>query len=366
MKSQVSLMLDSGAFGAWKRGLTLDIDKYIQFIKDNRNCISTYVSLDVIPGSMGQMSKTQSDFEKAASVSQKNHLYMRKKGLAPIPVFHQGEDFKWLKTMLADGELYIGISPALTSPINIQRGWYDQVYTMLTDSKGRPIVKTHGFGVTNINFLKKYPFFTADSTTWAIMPSYGRVLIPKLVKGKWSYLNYDSIILSDILVSDTNRFEARGKEEQDHIIQYLETQVGVSMFEARNDPEARRFAVLHFFRNFQDQVGEVRFEARKGSFTTHIHDRKFVEIKHPTIIFATGTHSNLMNETLNRAKVWNRLLSYFELQAKPREYLVKYVKDGVWKPSRKARPKQTWDGRYRKFRQMKLLEKHRKAQDIDK
>ena len=359
MPNKINLMCDSGAFGAWKRGLTLDIDKYIDYIQKNLTNISSYVSLDTIPGSREKM--TFHDMEPSAKASHKNHLYMREKGLSPIPVFHQGENFKWLDIMLQDGETYVGISPSLTSPVPVQKNWYNEVFTYLTDSEGRPIVKTHGFGATNINFLKQFPFFTADSTTWALMPSYGRIMVPRRHNGKWDYLNPETVILSDVIVEDINRFEARGKEEQNNIIDYLENEVGVDMFEARNNPETRRFCVLQFFRKFEACVGEVRFQNKKGLFQNLAHDRKGITIKHPTIIFATGTHSNLMNETMNRAKVWNRLLSYFELQFRDPDFLTKYVRDGCWRGKRNTNPKQNWDGKYRKFRTLKLIERHKRG-----
>ena len=40
------IMLDSGAFSAWNAGKQIDIDKYIEFIRDNN--IDVYFNLDVI------------------------------------------------------------------------------------------------------------------------------------------------------------------------------------------------------------------------------------------------------------------------------------------------------------------------------
>ena len=35
MKNKVSLFLDSGAFSAWSKNTTIDIEDYISFIKEN-------------------------------------------------------------------------------------------------------------------------------------------------------------------------------------------------------------------------------------------------------------------------------------------------------------------------------------------
>src|ERR1700678_1129246 len=106
---KVRLLLDSGAYGAWRRGKTIDLDTYCDFIEENKNFVTSYVCLDTIPGSFGKMDKGQREIEVSAQLSFENQLKMRKRGLSPIPVFHQGEQFHWLKKMLDNGEPYIGI-----------------------------------------------------------------------------------------------------------------------------------------------------------------------------------------------------------------------------------------------------------------
>ena len=44
----VDVFLDSGAFSAWTRGMEIDIQKYIEFIKQNQDIITVYANLDVI------------------------------------------------------------------------------------------------------------------------------------------------------------------------------------------------------------------------------------------------------------------------------------------------------------------------------
>ena len=83
---------------------------------------------------------------------------MKSKGLKPIPVFHQMEDFKWLYRMLDDGEPYLGISPTKGSDRHEYRRWLDKVFTILTDKDGWPIVKTHG--------LRSYMHSRFSLETW--------------------------------------------------------------------------------------------------------------------------------------------------------------------------------------------------------
>ena len=85
-------MLDSGAFSVWNMGKTIDIYKYIEFIKEND--IEIYFNLDVI----GDVEGTK-----------KNQKIMEDNGLNPIPVFHYGEPFEYLDWLVEQGYTYIGI-----------------------------------------------------------------------------------------------------------------------------------------------------------------------------------------------------------------------------------------------------------------
>ncbi len=44
----VDVFLDSGAFTAWTKRVEIDIQKYIEFIKQNQDVLTVYANLDVI------------------------------------------------------------------------------------------------------------------------------------------------------------------------------------------------------------------------------------------------------------------------------------------------------------------------------
>jgi len=114
MKHQVSLFLDSGAFSLYSKYYNQTIttgqknknfgkyymdktfidyrDQYILFIKENKKFIDHYANLDII----GDASKTY-EMQK----------YLEKQGLSPLPVYHFGEDIKWLNKYIAEGYDYI-------------------------------------------------------------------------------------------------------------------------------------------------------------------------------------------------------------------------------------------------------------------
>ena len=101
----VNLLLDSGAFSAWRQGVRPDLDDYIAFILSNREYLGSYVNMDVIPGSWGCSP------EESAQQSWAHLKYMEEHGLHPDPVFHQGEPIYCLERLIDAGYTRIGISP---------------------------------------------------------------------------------------------------------------------------------------------------------------------------------------------------------------------------------------------------------------
>jgi hypothetical protein len=173
--------LDSGAFSAWSRGMKIDIDEYIAFIKANIERIEVYACLDAIPGAPGR-SATTTEREQAAETTWANYLYMKQEGLDPLPVFHYGEDFKYLERMLEYGCDYIGIGGLVGIPGPNRLAWLDRVFTRITDDRGFPIIKTHGFGMTSVPLIFRYPWWSVDSTTWIKITATGAIYLPALDK----------------------------------------------------------------------------------------------------------------------------------------------------------------------------------------
>ncbi len=140
-------------------------DAYIAYVKKNHKHISAYVNLDVINN---------------AEESYKSLKYMEKRGCTPLPVYHLGNDVKWLERYIKEGYKFIcigGITPNTFSAVKpiLDRIWRD----ILTDSDGMPIVKVHGLAATGYRVLKRYPWWSADSTSWRKLAAYGKILIPR-------------------------------------------------------------------------------------------------------------------------------------------------------------------------------------------
>lgn len=172
-KKRVELFLDSGAFSAWSQGKKIDIQEYIKFIKEHEGLLEVYANLDVI----GSAEKTW-----------ENQMIMEKAGLYPLPVFHYGEDEKWLKRILAKGYEYISLGGMVPISTGDLIHWLDYLFkTYLCDAEGMPIVKVHGFGLTSLRLMLRYPWMSVDSTSWVVTGRMGSIYIPKFRDGKWIY-----------------------------------------------------------------------------------------------------------------------------------------------------------------------------------
>lgn len=184
--SQFRFFLDSGAYSAWTRGTIIDLDEYCAFIKANIEHIDVYANLDVIPGVFGKMA-TEVEREVAAEQGWQNFLYMRSEGLDPIPVYHYGEHVRHLERMLDYGSDYIGIGGLVGVPGPLRMLWLDRIFEMLTNEEGHPLVKTHGFGMTSIPLIFRYPWYSVDSTTWLKITASGAVYLPAMVNDEFVF-----------------------------------------------------------------------------------------------------------------------------------------------------------------------------------
>jgi hypothetical protein len=174
-ESHMRLFVDSGAFTAWSKGTKIDIDEYIKFcheIKakaDASGVPVTFACLDVIAGKKGGDKPTQADVDAASEAGWANYEYMKSKGIQPLMVFHGREKKKWLTRMAEDSD-YVGLSPMKVNTTTDQKiswlSWCFRHLEAMSLSSGKPLTKTHGFGISSPTLLEKFPFYTADSTAW--------------------------------------------------------------------------------------------------------------------------------------------------------------------------------------------------------
>jgi hypothetical protein len=157
LSKQFNIILDSGAFSAWRLGNPIDLAEYCDWLGENMDWVGHSVALDVID---------PLNPEKAAEKSLRNYEYMIKQGLDPIPVVHVGERFEWLHELIKMGASYVGFS---ASSIIDRRGidsWYAHAFNQIVDEAGLPGIRVHAFGEGRVSALLQFPWYSADSTSW--------------------------------------------------------------------------------------------------------------------------------------------------------------------------------------------------------
>lgn len=232
--------IDSGAFSAMTRGIEIDVDDYIEFLNEYDTGVEICCQWDVIPFEMTIKKKIEKeedtqekvqqetpveenteqpneeqqeeveeeeqfeiihlkvDPEESAQKTWDNYWYMRSKLKSPeklLYVFHEGEDYIWLEKALKCDEItYIALGGVAKKPFKVRDKFFETCFEII--SKVKPTVKTHAFGMTNRKLLEKYPFTSADSTSWMYPAKFGTIQW-----GDWQIVN----------ISD------RKKQDEDHV-----------------------------------------------------------------------------------------------------------------------------------------------------
>ena len=185
------IMLDSGAFTLYQKYkknnevlpdevLQQYVDDYIDFLNEWGEDLFCFVAVDSVPD------PTNVD-QSFAQKTWDNYLYMYSKLKESvrdklIPVFHYGEDFKWLRNMLeyrhADGSPvdYIGLAISLEGTRKVRITWGQECMKIIERSSN-PNVKTHAFGVGVKSVLDNINVTSTDATSWVKRAAYGMISI---------------------------------------------------------------------------------------------------------------------------------------------------------------------------------------------
>lgn len=240
------VFLDSGAFSAYTQGVVIDLPKYCEFIKRHADIIEVASVLDAV----GDPYKTY-----------ENQKAMEAHGVAPLPCFHYGEDERYLEYYVANYE-YItlgGMVPISTPNLLL---WLDRLWEKyLTDGAGRARIKVHGFGLTVIELMKRYPWYSVDSSSWVQISSMGNVIHP----------DYGIIYMST--TSPNRKVEGRHFDTMSHIEQshlaYEFARLGYTVQELRESYLARRTFCMWAYCELNRRInseGKVFVNEQEGLF----------------------------------------------------------------------------------------------------
>lgn len=159
------VFLDSGAFTAFMQGTEISLPDYAEYIKSNREWLTVISNLDAIGKGNEQLSyDNQKELERLGAVT--------------TPVHHARDDDRWLGKYIAEGYDYIALGGMVAESKRYLTEWLDHVWNRyLTRADGSARVKVHGFGLTTIDLMERYPWYSVDSTRWMWVGRYGMVFI---------------------------------------------------------------------------------------------------------------------------------------------------------------------------------------------
>jgi hypothetical protein len=245
------IFLDSGAFSAYTLGVNIDVAEYCGYIQRNRDILRVedgVVMASVLDG-IGDPLQTY-----------RNQLEMEWRGAKPLPCFHAGEDERYLEWYVQNYE-YITLGGMVGSSTKALCIWLDRMWERyLTDpGTGRARLKVHGFGITAIPIMERYPWHSCDSSSWIQSAAFGSIVTPE-----WGPLSVSE--------KSPSRHDAGQHAttltpiEQDHVLQTLERQGFTyprlsSVYESRAAYNLWAFGVINAMINAQhDQTFRARIQ----------------------------------------------------------------------------------------------------------
>lgn len=162
-----NVFLDCGAYSAWTQGISIDVHEYSRFCLRYGAYFSVYAHLD----DKNSQEKTMENLK----------IMEEEYGLKPLPVFHvSSKNWDLLEKMLSKYDyIALGAIAGESTAGNEQAAMISKCFSLAlqygVDSEGRIIKKYHGFGFTQLAGLKKFPWYSVDSTTWMGGVKYGTV-----------------------------------------------------------------------------------------------------------------------------------------------------------------------------------------------
>lgn len=168
-RNAAKVFLDSGAFSAYTLGVDLSVEEYCNYILRNP---------DIVRVEDGALMASVLDGIGDPLQTYRNQAEMEWRGVRPLPCFHAGEDERYLEHYVANYE-YITLGGMVGSSTKQLSIWLDRVWDRyLVDGSGAPRLKVHGFGITAIPLMERYPWFSCDSSSWIQSAAFGSIVTP--------------------------------------------------------------------------------------------------------------------------------------------------------------------------------------------
>jgi hypothetical protein len=160
--NKLNILLDSGAFTAFKLNRDIDLQEYCAFVKNPPFKIWRYFSLDKIGD---------------PEVTDRNLQIMLDKGLHPIPVYQRGQPIDKLYELIEKFN-FVGIGGvAGTNDRNAYLKW-------ILERSDIDAQKLHLLGVMNLDILRQYRPYSCDSSFIVDSTKFGQIVYFDPIKNK--------------------------------------------------------------------------------------------------------------------------------------------------------------------------------------
>lgn len=151
------LCLDSGGFTMAQGGEPVTIEEYSAFLKEWEGYFDFVANLDVIGGTDSHV------------LSSENQRALEELGHEPTPIYHYGEPFEVLEELVRSYN-YIGLGglvrPGLAKVKKLN--WLTRCFSIVNDQS-----QIHGYGVSDLEMVKQFPWYSVDSSTWLSGTRFG-------------------------------------------------------------------------------------------------------------------------------------------------------------------------------------------------
>lgn len=193
-----TILLDSGAFTAWKSGHVMLLEDlkpaYQRFLDEAGDLFDKIwmINLDKIPGEPGR-APSMSEISEALDVSDKNYVQLVDTfGDRILPVFHHGESIDRLfecVEMVKDRSWYICVAPRNDFSEKLRCEWAKNVHKFLHAEY--PQCRTHGLATTGNKMMLEIPWFSVDSAAWILHAAFGLVDVFHGDKYRAYFMSYE-------------------------------------------------------------------------------------------------------------------------------------------------------------------------------
>jgi hypothetical protein len=164
------VFLDSGAFSAYTLGVDIKVEDYCNYIERNNH---------IVRFEDGVMLASVLDGIGDPLLTYQNQKRMEAAGVTPLPCFHAGEDERYLQYYV-DNYPYITLGGMVGASTKQLITWLDRMWgNYLINEDGSPKLKVHAFGITSLEIMKRYPWYSVDSSSWIQFASFGNVITPE-------------------------------------------------------------------------------------------------------------------------------------------------------------------------------------------